>query len=104
MKGLAGGLALASALGPAALLAGWSWHWRVPTWHAWQALLAHPQAFAALLLSLATGLASTALSLLLALAIAAGLYGTRAWERLQSLRRRQRLPYRISPLPSASDC
>jgi putative thiamine transport system permease protein len=83
MKGLAGGLplvllwALPLAAGLVMALAG-------ADLASWQALLAHPQAFTALLLSLATGLASTTVSLLVALAIAAGLYGTRAWERLQS--------------------
>lgn len=84
MKGLAGGLPLLLLWG-LPLVAGLVLALAGADLASWQALLAHPQAFAALLLSLATGLASTALSLLLALAIAAGLYGTRAWERLQSL-------------------
>jgi putative thiamine transport system permease protein len=84
MKDLAGGLplvvlwALPLVAGLVMALAGAD----VASWHA---LLAHPQVATALHLSLATGLASTTLALLLALAIAAGLYGTIAWDRLQSM-------------------
>ncbi len=52
---------------------------------AWAALKAHPQVWPALALSLATGLAATALALLCVLIIAAGFYASPLWPRLQAL-------------------
>ena len=50
---------------------------------AWIAVFAHPQLWHGLLLSLFTGLASTALALLSALIIVAGFYRSSAWNKLQ---------------------
>ena len=50
---------------------------------AWAAMFAHPQLWHGLLLSLFTGLFSTALALLSALIIAAGFYRSNVWNRLQ---------------------
>ncbi|MBM3520198.1 MAG: ABC transporter permease, partial [Alphaproteobacteria bacterium] len=52
---------------------------------AWAALFAHPQLAHALLLSLWTAAASFLLALLAALVMVTGLYGSRAWARLQGL-------------------
>ncbi len=51
---------------------------------AWRALLAHPQLFPALFLSMFTGLAATLTALLLTLIILAGFQGTALWHRLQA--------------------
>ena len=51
----------------------------------WQPLFAHPQLWPGLWLSLWTGTLGAGLALLLALVIAAGLYRTRAWHRLQAI-------------------
>ena len=50
----------------------------------WASLLAHPQLWPALQLSLLTGLASCSLSVLLALLIVSGLYATKRWTQLTS--------------------
>ena len=50
----------------------------------WTALLAHPQVWPALQLSLSTGLVSTGISLFVALLIVSGLYQTKLWPRLSS--------------------
>ena len=52
---------------------------------AWQALMVHPQLWAALALSLWTGSAALLLSLLCALVVAGALYRTPVWHRLSAL-------------------
>ena len=51
---------------------------------AWRSLQAHPQLWPALMLSIFTGVVSTALALLCALTISAGFYHSRLWHKLQA--------------------
>jgi putative thiamine transport system permease protein len=50
----------------------------------WDALMAHPQLWPALALSLITGLAATGLALLCALIVVAGFFATPVWHKLQA--------------------
>ncbi len=52
---------------------------------AWRALSAHPQLWSALVISLTTGTAGLIIAAMLAFWIAAGLYGSPAWKKLQGL-------------------